>query len=110
MEAKAHHFSAVSEYRESIVEYEASRSAFQILLITKKTAHLDGRYGVELARLSKALVAAKNAYNVAHKGRVAPTIVQDAQVWLNGWAKLPFNLQTVSSRDDYYQRSQGSTR
>jgi hypothetical protein len=32
MEAKAHHFSAVSEYRESIVEYEASRSAFKPLL------------------------------------------------------------------------------
>ena len=32
MEAKTHHFSAVSEYRESIVEYEANRSAVRILM------------------------------------------------------------------------------
>lgn len=32
MDAKAHHFSAVSEYRESIVEYEASRSVFKFLI------------------------------------------------------------------------------
>jgi hypothetical protein len=33
MEAKARHFAAVSEYRESIVEYEARRSESKLLLL-----------------------------------------------------------------------------
>ena len=32
MDTKAHHFSAVSEYRESIVEYETSRSVLKLLI------------------------------------------------------------------------------
>ncbi|KAF9477921.1 BRO1-domain-containing protein [Pholiota conissans] len=65
MEAKEHHFLAVAEYRESMVEYEASRY-FR-------------RYGVELGRLGKAQTEAKKAYDVARRGKVAASVIQDAQ-------------------------------
>ncbi|PPQ95240.1 hypothetical protein CVT26_014931 [Gymnopilus dilepis] len=61
IEAKGHHFAAVAEYRESIVEYEASR------------------YGGELGRLGKAQIEAKMAYDVARRGKVASPVLQDAQ-------------------------------
>ncbi|KAF8183916.1 ALIX V-shaped domain binding to HIV-domain-containing protein [Pholiota molesta] len=61
MEAKEHHFFAVAEYRESMVEYEASR------------------YGIELGRLGKAHIEAKKAYDVARRGKVAASVIQDAQ-------------------------------
>ncbi|KAF8968115.1 BRO1-like domain-containing protein [Flammula alnicola] len=61
MEAKEHHFSAVAEYRESMVEYEASR------------------YGVELGRLGKAQIEAKKAYDIARRGKIAAPVLRDAQ-------------------------------
>jgi programmed cell death 6-interacting protein len=37
-------------------------------------------YGVELARLEQARVAAKQAYDIARRGKVAPAVLQDVQV------------------------------
>ncbi|KAF9563243.1 BRO1-domain-containing protein [Agrocybe pediades] len=76
IEAKEHHFSAVAEYRESLVEYEARR------------------YGVELGRLAKAQSEAKKAYDNARRGKVTPTVVQDAQSL----------LETVKSSEARAQR------
>ncbi|KAH9481355.1 pH-response regulator protein palA/RIM20 [Psilocybe cubensis] len=61
IETKEHHFSSVAEYRESLVEYEARR------------------YGNELGRLAKAHIEAKQAYDVGRRGKVASTVLQDAQ-------------------------------
>ncbi|KAG5728797.1 hypothetical protein E4T56_gene6254 [Termitomyces sp. T112] len=61
IEAKFHHFSAVSQYRKSMDEIEASS------------------YGVEIARLQEAQVEAKKAYDVARRGRIAPPVMQDIQ-------------------------------
>ncbi|KAF9048660.1 BRO1-like domain-containing protein [Panaeolus papilionaceus] len=64
MQSKHHHFKAVAEYRESMVEYEANR------------------YGVELARLSKALSEAQKAYDIGKRGKIAPTVLNDIQSFL----------------------------
>ncbi|KAF8910637.1 BRO1-like domain-containing protein [Gymnopilus junonius] len=61
IETKEHHFAAVAEYRESMVEYEASR------------------YGGELGRLEKAQLEAKKAYEVARRGKISAAVLQDAQ-------------------------------
>ncbi|KAF8149996.1 BRO1-like domain-containing protein [Crassisporium funariophilum] len=61
IEAKEHHFSAVAEYRESMVEYEASR------------------YGFELGRLGKAQMDAQKAYDIARRGKIATPVLQDVQ-------------------------------
>ena len=81
IEAKEHHFSAVAEYRESIVEYEASRFE-SILAYVNIYQQLRSfyRYGLELGRLGKAQVEAKKAYDIARRGKVAPTVLQDVQV------------------------------
>ncbi|KAG6840601.1 hypothetical protein C0991_005642 [Blastosporella zonata] len=61
IEAKCHHFSAVSKYRKSMDEIESSR------------------YGIEIARLQEAQSEAKKAYDIARRGRIAPTVLQDIQ-------------------------------
>ncbi|KAG5651345.1 hypothetical protein H0H81_009008 [Sphagnurus paluster] len=61
LEAKSHHFSAVSKYRKSMDEIEGSR------------------YGVEIARLQDAHLEAKKAYDIARRGRIAPPVIQDIQ-------------------------------
>ncbi|KAG6909867.1 hypothetical protein DXG01_014903 [Tephrocybe rancida] len=61
IEAKCHHFSAVSKYRKSMDEIEASR------------------YGIEIARLQEARSDAKKAYDIARRGRIAPVVIQDIQ-------------------------------
>ncbi|KAJ6531756.1 BRO1-like domain-containing protein [Mycena capillaripes] len=65
IEAKRYHFEAVSQYRQSLAELEASN------------------YGVELARLEQARVAAKQAYDIARRGKVAPAVLQDVQSLLD---------------------------
>ncbi|KAJ6494794.1 BRO1-like domain-containing protein [Mycena vitilis] len=65
IEAKRFHFEAVSQYRQSLAELEASN------------------YGVELARLEQARVAAKQAYDIARRGKVAPAVLQDVQSLLD---------------------------
>ncbi|KAJ7931480.1 BRO1-like domain-containing protein [Mycena leptocephala] len=65
VEAKQYHFEAVSQYRQSLAELEASN------------------YGVELARLEQARVAAKQAYDIARRGKVAPAVLQDVQSLLD---------------------------
>ncbi|KAK7033123.1 pH-response regulator protein palA/RIM20 [Favolaschia claudopus] len=64
-EAKQYHFEAVSQYRQSLAELEASN------------------YGVELARLEQARVASKRAYELARRGKVAPAVLQDVQSLLD---------------------------
>ncbi|KAG6879119.1 hypothetical protein C0992_005096 [Termitomyces sp. T32_za158] len=61
IEAKSHHFSAVSHYRKSIDEIETSR------------------YGIEIARLQEAQAEAKKAYDIARRGRIKPSVLQDIQ-------------------------------
>ncbi|KAG6872669.1 hypothetical protein C0995_007778 [Termitomyces sp. Mi166 len=61
IEAKFHHFSAVSQYRKSMDEIEASR------------------YGTEIAWLQEAQAETKKAYDIARRGRIAPPVVQDIQ-------------------------------
>ncbi|GLB40217.1 putative BRO1-like domain containing protein [Lyophyllum shimeji] len=61
IEAKGHHFFAVSQYRKSIDEIESSR------------------YGVEIARLHEAQSEAKKGYDIARRGRIAPAVIQDIQ-------------------------------
>jgi len=83
MESKEFHFSAVAEYRESLVEYEARRYAptfrgFFLLLIAFRG--ISYRYGTEFARLTAARIEAKKAYNIARKGMVAVAVLQDVQV------------------------------
>lgn len=41
------------------------------------------RYGIELGRLGKAHVEAKKAYDVARRGKVAASVIQDAQVCIS---------------------------
>ncbi|KAJ7494696.1 BRO1-like domain-containing protein [Mycena galericulata] len=65
IEAKQYHFQAVSQYRQSLGELEASN------------------YGIELARLDQARVAAKQAYDIARRGKVAPAVLQDVQSLLD---------------------------
>ncbi|KAJ7364036.1 BRO1-like domain-containing protein [Mycena albidolilacea] len=65
IEAKQYHFEAVSQYRQSLAELEASK------------------YGVELARLGQARAAAKQAYDIARRGKVAPAVLQDVQSLLD---------------------------
>ncbi|KAF8206432.1 BRO1-like domain-containing protein [Mycena galopus ATCC 62051] len=65
IEAKQYHFEAVSQYRQSLAELEASK------------------YGVELARLEQARVSAKHAYDIARRGKVAPAVLQDVQSLLD---------------------------
>ncbi|KAF7374896.1 pH-response regulator protein palA/RIM20 [Mycena sanguinolenta] len=65
IEAKQYHFEAVSQYRQSLAELEASK------------------YGVELARLEQARVAAKRAHDIARRGKVAPAVLQDVQSLLD---------------------------
>ena len=81
IEVKEHHFLAVAEYRESMVEYEASR--FGIYLesnnVYQQLKHYR-RYGVELGRLGKAQSEAKKAYDIARRGKVAASVIHDAQV------------------------------
>ncbi|KAJ7637729.1 ALIX V-shaped domain binding to HIV-domain-containing protein [Mycena polygramma] len=67
VEAKRFHFEAVSQYRQSLAELEASKLG----------------YGVELARLEQARVAAKQAYDIARRGKVAPAVLQDVQSLLD---------------------------
>jgi len=38
------------------------------------------RYGLELGRLGKAQVEARKAYDIARRGKIAPTVLQDVQV------------------------------
>lgn len=84
IEAKEHHFSAVAEYRESMVEYEASRSESSFKLCHRlSTTQIVRRYGLELGRLSKAQVEAKQAYDIARRGKITPTVLQDVQVRKN---------------------------
>ncbi len=69
IEVKEHHFLAVAEYRESMVEYEASR--FGIYLESNdvyQQLKYHRRYGVELGRLGKAQSEAKKAYDIARRG------------------------------------------
>ncbi|KAG6900688.1 hypothetical protein C0993_004999 [Termitomyces sp. T159_Od127] len=61
IEAKCHHFAAVSEYRKSMDEIETSR------------------YGIEIARLQEAQAEAKKAYDIARRGRIKPPVIQDIQ-------------------------------
>ncbi|RDB25545.1 pH-response regulator protein palA/RIM20 [Hypsizygus marmoreus] len=61
IQAKAHHFQAVAQYRKSMDEIETSR------------------YGVEIARLHEAQSEAKKAYDTARRGRIAPPVLQDIQ-------------------------------
>ncbi|KAJ7739760.1 BRO1-like domain-containing protein [Mycena maculata] len=65
IEAKQYHFQAVSQYRQSLGELEATH------------------YGVELARLDQARVAAKQAFDIARRGKVAPAVLQDVQSLLD---------------------------
>ncbi|KAJ6513259.1 BRO1-like domain-containing protein [Mycena sanguinolenta] len=65
IEAKQYHFEAVSQYRQSLAELEASK------------------YGVELARLDQARVSAKRAHDIARRGKVAPAVLQDVQSLLD---------------------------
>ncbi|KAF5371831.1 hypothetical protein D9615_009578 [Tricholomella constricta] len=61
IEAKSHHFSAVSEFRKSIDEIESSR------------------YGEEIARLHEAHSEAKRAHDIARRGRIATPVLHDIQ-------------------------------
>ncbi|PPR00900.1 hypothetical protein CVT24_000385 [Panaeolus cyanescens] len=61
MQAKFHHFMAVAEYRESMVEYGANR------------------YGFEIARLSRALSEVQKAYDLGKKGKIAAPVLNDIQ-------------------------------
>jgi len=79
MESKEFHFTAVAEYRESLVEYEARRCVFTFRFVFE-THWICFRYGTELARLTRAHAEAKKAYNIARKGMVAVTVLQDVQV------------------------------
>ncbi|KAJ7158788.1 BRO1-like domain-containing protein [Mycena filopes] len=65
IEAKRYHFEAVAQYRQSLGELEGSN------------------YGVELARLEQARVAAKQAYDIARRGKVAPAVLHDVQSLLD---------------------------
>ncbi|KAJ7284953.1 BRO1-like domain-containing protein [Mycena rebaudengoi] len=65
IEAKMYHFEAVSQYRQSLGELEASN------------------YGTELARLEQARTAAKQAYAAARRGKTAPAVLQDIQSLLD---------------------------
>ncbi|KAJ6619711.1 BRO1-like domain-containing protein [Mycena sp. CBHHK59/15] len=65
IEAKQYHFEAVSQYRQSLGELEASN------------------YGIELARLDQARVAAKQAYDIARRGKVASAVLRDVQSLLD---------------------------
>ncbi|KAJ7127029.1 BRO1-like domain-containing protein [Mycena epipterygia] len=65
IEAKQYHFEAVSQYRQSLGELETSN------------------YGVELARLDRARAVAKQAYDIARRGKVAPAVLQDVQSLLD---------------------------
>ncbi|KAJ7773226.1 BRO1-like domain-containing protein [Mycena metata] len=65
IEAKRYHFEAVAQYRQSLAELEASN------------------YGAELARLEQARIAAKQAYDIARRGKVAPAVLQDVQSLLD---------------------------
>ncbi|CAK5268540.1 unnamed protein product [Mycena citricolor] len=69
IEAKMYHFEAVSQYRQSVAELEASK------------------YGVELARLDRAKMAAKQAYDIARRGRASASVMQDAQSLLDAVQK-----------------------
>ncbi|KDR76216.1 hypothetical protein GALMADRAFT_247478 [Galerina marginata CBS 339.88] len=75
IEAKEHHFMAVAEYRESMVEYEASR------------------YGVELGRLGKAQNEAQTACEIGRRGKIASTVLQDAQSLLETLKKSEARAQ-----------------
>ncbi|TFK72898.1 BRO1-domain-containing protein [Pluteus cervinus] len=59
IEAKEHHFEAVAQLRKSMDDIEAHR------------------YGDEIARLTQAQVKAKRAYDVARRGKISPTVIQD---------------------------------
>ncbi|KAJ4464583.1 BRO1-like domain-containing protein [Lentinula aciculospora] len=61
IEAKQYHFEAVAQYRRSREELEKSR------------------YGFEIAYLTQAQLAIKKGYDVARRGRVLPTILNDIQ-------------------------------
>ncbi|CAA7266857.1 unnamed protein product [Cyclocybe aegerita] len=93
IEAKGRHFAAVAEYRESMVEYEASR------------------YGFELGRLGKAQREAKAAYDIARRGKIAGPVLHDVQVRLSRslesvFFQFPFQslLETVKTSEVRAQR------
>ncbi|KAF9532602.1 BRO1-like domain-containing protein [Crepidotus variabilis] len=69
IEAKQHHFVAVSEYRESITDFEASR------------------YGLELARLVKSRAEAQKAFDAGKKGKITQTVLHDIQSLLDSVTK-----------------------
>ncbi|KAJ3987962.1 BRO1-like domain-containing protein [Lentinula detonsa] len=64
IEAKKYHFEAVAQYRRSREELEKSR------------------YGLEIAYLTQAQVAAKKGHDIARKGKVLPAILNDIQSFL----------------------------
>ncbi|KAF8992832.1 ALIX V-shaped domain binding to HIV-domain-containing protein [Cyathus striatus] len=78
MDAKSHHFFAVAQYRKAADDSEASR------------------YGVELARYTKAQAEAKKAYDIARRGGIADTVVHDIKSLLD---KLEKDIQR-SERDN----------
>ncbi|KAF9450357.1 BRO1-domain-containing protein [Macrolepiota fuliginosa MF-IS2] len=65
IEAKGHHFIAVSEYRRSLEELENSR------------------YGCEIARLGKAQDKAKTAHDIGRRGKIAASVQGDIQSLLD---------------------------
>ncbi|KAL0565208.1 pH-response regulator protein palA/rim20, partial [Marasmius crinis-equi] len=69
IQAKQHHFDAVSQYRKSREELEGSR------------------YGSEIAYLTQALAGAKRAHDIARKGKASPAVQQDAQSLLEALQK-----------------------
>ncbi|KAG6837382.1 hypothetical protein H0H93_010540 [Arthromyces matolae] len=81
IESKVHHFSAVSKYRKSMDEIEASRYlvSHSGSLVPDGDYNLTFRYGVEIARLLEAHEEAKKAYEIARRGRIAPSVLQDVQ-------------------------------
>ena len=58
-----------------------------VLSPTETNSHLQlryfRRYGVELGRLGKAHTAAKQAYDIARRGKIGGPVLQDAQVRRN---------------------------
>lgn len=64
-----------------MVEYEASRYGIPLEWNdVYQRLKLHRRYGVELGRLGKAQSEAKKAYDKARRGKVAASVIHDAQV------------------------------
>ncbi|KAF8638258.1 hypothetical protein AX17_002280 [Amanita inopinata Kibby_2008] len=61
LEAKWHHFQSVAQYRQSMDDIEARR------------------YGIEVARLHQARRDAKTAFEIAKRGKITHTVIQDIQ-------------------------------